>query len=220
MIAIGVTGTDTGVGKTVVSCALAAGLAGHGARVGVMKPVETGIVADNDQRDARRLARAARSNDAASLICPYTFSAPLAPMLAARQVGATIDQGVLDQAFHEVASGRDVIIVEGAGGLLVPITRQCDFATLFGRWELGLVIVAANRLGVVNHVLLTLHAARTAALNVAAIVLNPAAGPVPPDESASTNAALLSELVDEVPVLQFPWVDEVDDHQLLARAAA
>jgi dethiobiotin synthetase len=218
MIAIGVTGTDTGVGKTVVSCALAAALAIRGARVGVMKPVETGIGEGMTQSDASRLAAAALSNDERATVSPYTFSTPLAPLMAARQAGVTVDLALLDRAFLTIGTGRDVVIVEGAGGLLVPIAERCDFATLFGRWGLSLVVVAANRLGVVNHVLLTLRAARASALSVGAIVVH-ATGPVAADESASTNVALLAELVGDVPVLQFPWMDAVDGHRVLAGAA-
>ena len=218
MIAIGITGTDTGVGKTVVSCALAAALAIRGARVGVMKPVETGVGKEFDPSDASLLAWAAQSHDDRSLVCPYRFPAPLAPLTAARLAGAVIDLDRLDGAFQGIGNDCDIVLVEGAGGLLVPITETCTFATLFSRWRLSLVVVAANRLGVVNHVLLTLRAAQSSSLNVSAIVLHNA-GPVAADDSAVGNAALLAELVDGVPVVQFPWIEAVADRHVLARAA-
>lgn len=221
MIAIGVTGTDTGVGKTVVSCALAAALANRGVRVGVMKPVETGVIEGTegtDQTDASRLASAAQNHDELALIRPYAFAAPLAPLVAARRAGVTIDLDRLDRAFQTIGNGRDVVIVEGAGGLLVPITEKCGFDALFTRWRLSLIVVAANRLGAVNHVLLTLRAAHASALRVSAIVLH-GTGPAPADESAAANAALLTELVGAVPVFSFPWMHAVDNYQELSRAA-
>ena len=218
MIAIGVTGTDTGVGKTVVGCALAAALVTRTLRVGVMKPVETGILAGQGHSDASRLAGAAQSHDDPSLICPFRFPAPLAPLLAARAAGVTVDLGRLDRALRAISAERDAVIVEGAGGLLVPITETCDVAALFSRWRLGLIVVAPNRLGVVNHVLLTLRAARSATLTVGAIVLHDL-GPVPADESAAGNATLLSEFAGGIPIVRFPWIRAASDHQELAHTA-
>lgn len=218
MIALGVTGTDTGVGKTVVSSALAAAYAKSGARVGVMKPVETGVARDAIDRDGTKLAKAAGSRDDASLITPYTFPDPLAPLVAARRVGASVDVGRLDGAFRTISRDRDVVIVEGAGGLLVPVTDEHAFDTLFARWKLAVVLVAANRLGVINHVRLTMRAARGAALNVRAVVLNDT-GDDSGDASASSNETLLHELLPDVRVVRFPWVPDPCDHQALAAVA-
>jgi dethiobiotin synthetase len=218
MIALGVTGTDTGVGKTIVSAALAAAYAKSGARVGVMKPVETGVTRESTDRDGVRLAKAAGSRDDTSLITPYAFPDPLAPLVAARRVGAAIDIGRLDGAFRSISRDRDVVIVEGAGGLLVPLTDDHAFDTLFLRWKLGVLVVAANRLGVINHVRLTLRAARAVGLNIRAIVLNDT-GNDAADASTSSNETLLHELISDVRVVRFPWVPDPCDHQVLASAA-
>jgi dethiobiotin synthetase len=218
MIALGVTGTDTGVGKTVVSAALAAAYAKNGARVGVMKPVETGAQREAADRDGARLAKAAGSRDDTSLITPYTFPDALAPLIAARRIGVTVDLGRLDGAFRSISRDRDVVIVEGAGGLLVPLTDQHAFDTLFLRWKLGVVLVAANRLGVINHVRLTMRAARNAALNVRAVVLNDT-GEASADASTSSNENLLNELLPDVRIVRFPWIPDPCDHQALAAVA-
>lgn len=216
MIALGITGTDTGVGKTVVACALAAALRDRGARVGVMKPVETGVTDGNGGSDAELLRLAAGSRDALEAVRPYVFPDPLAPLAAARRAGTAVDLAVLDRAFATVSADRDAVLVEGAGGLLVPITGGADFATLFTRWRLGVVIVAPNRLGVVNHVLLTLRAARGSGLDVRAVVLvDPRDGA---DPSADGNGALVRELGDGVHVLSFPRVERATDPTVLARA--
>src|ERR1043165_8877406 len=119
MTVIAITGTDTGVGKTVVACALSAALADRGIRVGVMKPVETGIADGAEASDAQSLASAARCDEAIERIRPYSFTAPLAPILAAREAGTAIDLGRIENAFHGMAPSYDVIILEGAGGLMV-----------------------------------------------------------------------------------------------------
>lgn len=218
MIALGVTGTDTGVGKTVVSAALAAAYVKNGARVGVMKPVETGVTRESTDHDGARLAKAAGSRDDTSLITPYTFPDALAPLGAARRIGATIDVGRLDGAFRSISRDRDVVIVEGAGGLLVPVTDEHAFDTLFLRWKLGVVLVAANRLGVINHVRLTMRAARASGLNVRVVVLNDT-GSGDADASTSSNETLLHELIPDVRLLRFPWIPDPCDHQALAAVA-
>ena len=218
MIALGITGTDTSVGKTLVGCALASALLARGIRVGVMKPVETGVVAGANDSDAQRLADAAHSDDDLDVIRPYAFPAPLAPIAAARLAHATIELDRLDESFAAIGRDRDIVIVEGAGGLFVPMTRTCDVATLFARWNLTVIVVAPNRLGVVNHVRLNLRAADALALRVAAAVLHDT-GPAPADASSSDNQSLLTELVAPATVLRFPWMSNPNDHQALARAA-
>ncbi|HKS07578.1 MAG TPA: dethiobiotin synthase [Gemmatimonadaceae bacterium] len=218
MIAIGVTGTDTGVGKTVVSCAIAASFAQHGGRVGVMKPIETGVTTTDGDRDGLRLAKAALSQDDMKVVTPYTFPHPVAPLVAARRAKTEIDLGRLDGAFRAASKNRDVVIVEGAGGLLVPITPTEAFDSLFVRWKLGVVIVAANRLGVLNHAQLTTRAALASGLRIRAVVLNDV-GDAAGDASVSSNEVMLRELLGTVRILRFPWVPPPCDHEALAVAA-
>ena len=209
MIRIGVTGTDTGIGKTVVTCALAAALRRRGLRVAALKPVETGASFDDPARDGRRLLRAAGDDQPLSVTAPLTFADAVAPLAAARHEGRTIDIARLDDAVRSASLGRDAVLVEGAGGLLVPVTEHASFDALFARWGLDLVIVAANRLGVINHTRLTLQAARAAGLHVRAVVLNELSMN-PADASAAENARLIAEL-ERVPVAELPWIARLDD---------
>src|SRR5947199_128418 len=155
MIRLGITGTDTGVGKTVVTCALGAGLRARGVEVVAMKPIETGVAFDDPQRDGLRIARAAQNAVALSTSAPIVFDRPLAPLIASRLANTVVDLTVLDAAVRASAEGAGALLIEGAGGLLVPVTSDFSFAELFARWQLRLVIVAANRLGVINHTMLT-----------------------------------------------------------------
>jgi dethiobiotin synthetase len=216
MIRLGVTGTDTGVGKTVITVALVALLRRRGLRVAAMKPVETGVL-PGAPTDAARLRAAAGGKDRPGDVSPATYAEPLAPLVAARRAGRPVDLEALAAAFARLAARRDAIVVEGAGGLLVPLTDHVSYAELFAGWRLGLVVVAANRLGAINHVLLTVHAARTAELEIRGVVLNAVTGAVP-DAAAQTNAAALARLLPDIPVLSWPWLTDVSDDALATRA--
>ena len=126
-----ITGTDTGVGKTFVACALAHALRAGGRRVTVMKPVETGVTGVPD--DARRLREAAADPAALDEICPYRLRAPLAPVVAARLEGVTIDLARLEALIRRRLENADVLLVEGAGGLLVPIADSVTWADVAAR---------------------------------------------------------------------------------------
>lgn len=205
MIAIGVTGTDTGIGKTVVSRAIVASLGANGRRVAAMKPVESG-----GTEDAEALWRVSGMSHPRDLVCPVSLAEPLAPMVAAQRANTPIDLGVIDSAFRRLTSGSDAIVVEGAGGLLVPITKVESFATLFARWKLELVIVAPNRLGTINHTLLTVRVAREHGLRIRAIVLNTITRQ-PPGIPELTNLALLRELLPDLRIVPFGFTETPDD---------
>jgi dethiobiotin synthetase len=208
MIRLGVTGTDTGVGKTVVACAIASGLRRRGLHVAAMKPVETGIAPDDPTRDGARLARAAGGTLPLSLLSPIVFPDPVAPLVAARRIGTQVDLALLDHAVRAASNGADALVVEGAGGLLVPITERVAFDTLFSRWKLDAVVVAANRLGVISHTRLTLAALRTAGITISMVVLNSLTAES--DTSAVENATIIAEL-ENVPVVELPWLPEPGD---------
>jgi dethiobiotin synthetase len=212
MIRLAVTGTDTGVGKTVIALALVALLRRRGLRVAAMKPVETGVL-PGAPTDAARLRAAAGGGDQAGDVCPVMYAEPLAPFVAAERAGRPVDFEALDSAFARLTTGRDAIVVEGAGGLLVPLSESVSYAELFARWRLGLVVVAPNRLGVINHVLLTVHAARTAELVIRGVVLNDSTSG-PPDAAAQTNAAALAHLLSGIPVLSCPWLTDMSGDAL------
>ena len=190
MSALFVTGTDTGVGKTFVACAAAHALRTRGRRVSVMKPVETGV--ESAPEDALRLRAAAADEAPLDTICPYRFRAPLAPAVAARAEGRRIDVDALVDAVLARCETADVLLVEGAGGLLVPLAGTTTFADLAVRCALPVLIVAANRLGTVNHTALTARVAAGYGLAVCGFVLSqPAAAP---DASAESNAGAIAAL--------------------------
>src|SRR5215510_7648161 len=190
MTALFITGTDTGVGKTFVACALAVALRARGRRVAVMKPVETGV--DGTPDDALRLRAAADDRAPLDAICPLRFRAPLAPAVAARLEGRTIDVGALVEAIGRRARDADVLLVEGAGGLLVPLDARTTWADVAAHAALPLLIVAANRLGTVNHCALTARVAASAGLAVRGFVLSQPAAET--DASAATNAETIAAL--------------------------
>lgn len=223
---LAVTGTDTGVGKTLVTCALLAALRARGLRVPGMKPVETGIVERHAGTDAARLRRAAGDVDDPADVCPVTYAEPLAPLVAARRAGRPVDLAALDAAHARLARLADGVVVEGAGGLLVPFADGVDLADLALRWQCGLVLVAADRLGVLNHTLLTVREAARRGLRVHAVVLN-ALRPAPLDVAEATNLDALRTLLPDVSVLAFPYVADGDalshdalSHDALARLGA
>ena len=182
-----VTGTDTGVGKTLVACAIVRGLRRRGLDVGVMKPVETGVGAAGPL-DARALREAAGVDDPLEDVCPQRFALPAAPAVSAVHEGSAVDLAQLDAAFERLAAHHEYLLVEGAGGLLVPVTAELSMAGLAARWELPLIVVARARLGTINHTRLTLEVARGRGLAIAGLVLSHADGPTSPADAANLRA--------------------------------
>jgi dethiobiotin synthetase len=170
-----------------------------------MKPIETG-----DGDDATRLCTAAGDIYPLDLVRPIAFAEPLAPIIAARRAHTPINIGALDTAFSQLLATSDAIVVEGAGGLLVPLTETETFATLFKRWELELIIVAANRLGAVNHTLLTVQCARVHGLAIRGVILNTISN-ARPSIAELTNQGLLKELLPTIPVVNIPYTDTPQD---------
>ena len=190
MNALLVTGTDTGVGKTFVACALVTALRQRGLRVAVMKPVETGV--QGKPEDARALRAAAADPGPLDDICPYRFRAPLAPVVAARLEGTTVDVARLLALVARRRQGADILVIEGAGGLLVPLDARTTYAELAARGGLPVLIVGANRLGTVNHCALTARVAASAGLVVPGFVLSQTTPET--DRSAATNAETIATL--------------------------
>jgi dethiobiotin synthetase len=210
VIRLGITGTDASVGKTVIAAGLTAWLRARGVDTAAMKPVESA----GDSHDAKILYQASGFSGSFSDVCPVRLDEPLSPFAAASGQVSTIDLSQLDAAFARLSCNRNGIIVEGAGGLLVPITHTLSYAQLFARWNLEIIIVAADTLGVVNHVLLTVMAALEQRLEIRGIVLNsvPAADDTK-DLSRQSNYERLHQLVPKVPVIPFSHV--VDPRNLL-----
>jgi dethiobiotin synthetase len=199
-----VTGTDTEVGKTAVACAIAATLAAAGRRVSVFKPVVTGLAGTaSGPPDHERLRASARSRQSAAEVAPYLFDSAVSPHLAAELAGVTLEPHSLRAAAHAAAARGDVLVAEGVGGLLVPLSEDYlvrDFAT-----DLGLPVVIAARpgLGTISHTLMTLECARAAGLEVRAVVLTP--WPAHPTAMQRSNRETIARLggveVETLPML-------------------
>ena len=186
-----VTGTDTGVGKTVIAGGLAASLASIGADVGVMKPIATGGEAPAStstlgdgatsagavnprlvSEDAIFLKHAAQAEDSLELINPICLREPLAPSVASTLENVPVDLARVDAAFHQLCRNHDFVVVEGVGGLAAPIRDDVLVAHLAARFELPLIVVARPTLGTINHTLLTVKLARSLNLEIHGIILN------------------------------------------------
>ncbi len=182
MNGIYVTGTDTEVGKTWFSVALIRSLRKTIPRVGAYKPVASGLSVAGDS-DASRLWEATGRLESMKLVCPQAFAAPLAPPLAASLEGQKVDASLLSMGVRAWNGRCDVLVVEGAGGLLSPLTFEMTNADLAAKLGWPIAIVVANQLGAVNQALMAYEVATTRKLAVAAIVLNEASR-----QNASTYA--------------------------------
>ncbi|MBI4400341.1 MAG: dethiobiotin synthase [Nitrospirae bacterium] len=209
-----VTGTDTGVGKTVVAAALARCLRQHGLSVGVMKPIETGHTAGTSSTsDADRLRAAIGTADSLDLVSPYRFSAPLAPLAAARRAGLTIEIERIVSACKELAARYQYLVVEGVGGVMVPITNHLTVCDLIVRFSLPAVVVSRATLGGVNHALLTVEALRQRRVAILGIVMNHrVTPPESPDDRLQQEATVgLVKELSGVPVVgPLPHEAELD----------
>ncbi len=197
-----VTGTDTAVGKTGVAAALAWLLRRHGIAVGVFKPVETGCRRRGGRcypADAALLRVVADAPDPIETIVPYRLPAARAPWVAASAAGVCIDLDRLVRTAAHLMPRPGRLIVEGAGGLLVPLTATASYRDLARRLGLPLVIVGRAGLGTINHTRLTVEAAQRSGLRVACVVLNCGVERVPAEMARSNQAAL--EALLPVPVL-------------------
>ncbi|MCC6750503.1 MAG: dethiobiotin synthase [Deltaproteobacteria bacterium] len=250
-----ITGTDTGVGKTLFTGALAAALVRRGLRVAVMKPVETGCPlraappAGNvsseeaaalarlarlagpppagllaqlspdqlEPQDALFLLRASGSSAPLELVNPYRFAPAVAPSVAARAAGTPLDPAHLRACFLALARDADLVLVEGAGGLLVPLTDELLVADLARLFTLPVVVVGRSTLGTLNHTLLTVEALRSRELPLAGVVLNRLVEPRSAEEAA--NPAEIERLAGPVVRGVLPYFSPAqrDDFEFLAQ---
>jgi dethiobiotin synthetase len=170
-----ITGTDTGVGKTYVARGIARTLTRAGIDVGVMKPAETGCGRRSGQlipSDAIRLVKAAGVHDSLDLVNPYRFARALAPSVAAELAGKTISPTRIINSFRVLSRRHDCMVVEGAGGIMVPLSGNYLYLYLAAALRLPVVIVARPGLGTINHTLLTISALKKQRLRIAGIVMN------------------------------------------------
>lgn len=206
-----VSGIDTDIGKTVVTGLMARYLASAGMDVITVKMVQTGCDGFSDDLTVHRrlCAIGTQPEDFAGFTAPQIFKFPSSPALAARLEGRAIDLARIESAVAECARRRELVLVEGAGGLAVPLTDDVlmvDFAAA-RRWPL--VLVACSRLGAVNHTLLSLEAAKARGMTVAGVVLNyhPSVDPAIDADTEATVRVALSRLGWRPVVVRVPRVD-------------
>jgi dethiobiotin synthetase len=198
-----ITGTDTGVGKTVVGCALAEELRRRRVDVGVMKPVETGV-GPQGPLDAISLVESAQGKDPLELVCPQRFALPAAPIVAASSEGRSVDLDAIRTAYRTLAARHERMLVEGAGGLLVPIHADYTMADLARDLGLPLLVVTRASLGTINHTRLTLEVAGHRALPIAGVVISHGPRAISPTDAKNLEAlrdTLGDRLVGEIPTL-------------------
>jgi dethiobiotin synthetase len=197
-----ITGTDTGVGKTYVAAGLATALRLQGVNVGVMKPAETGCAVRKGRlipSDALKLMRAAEVSDPLSLVNPCRFRKPLAPSVAAEMERKKIDPERILIAYRELSQRHEFMIVEGAGGIMVPLSGAYLYLDLAAEMKSPVVIVARPSLGTINHTLLTISALKERGLAIAGIVIN-YSDSRKPGLSETTSPAVIESL-SEVRIL-------------------
>lgn len=214
-----ITGTDTGVGKTIVASVLARLLLNKGVNVGVMKPVTTGcrhLEGRLFSADAELLAWSAGIT-VSSEVAPYLFKEPIAPSAAAELDHSKIEFSRIIAAYHRLSEKHDFIIVEGAGGLMVPLAGGLLVSDLVVQLALPLIVVARPDLGTVNHTLLTCFAARGLGCNVKGTIINNY--PLNPDLASSTAPHLIDSL-SGVPLLaRLPSITETDEKTVVEQLA-
>jgi len=208
-----ITGTDTGVGKTVVTAGLLSLYRKRGLNVGVMKPIETGVdpeCSSAANSDAKFLTEIAQSADAPSLICPVRLKPAASPLQAAKMANRSIDPEMIIDCFSQLADRHEHLLVEGVGGLLVPIAPNYLVSDLIRDLGLPLLVVARDTLGTLNHTLLTLKAARQEGIAVRGVILN-RTEPGEESDIERGHAEIITEF-SGIPVLgKFPFIGNVSE---------
>lgn len=220
-----ITGTDTNVGKTVIAGAIAAFLRSREVKVGVMKPLESGCLSGVRSKgkgrtltksDSLFLKEMSGASDDLDLINTYAFEAPLAPGVAADLEGVEISLPRIQENFNKLSLIHEAMIVEGAGGVMVPVAREKNMADLIEMFGIPVLLVARAGLGTVNHTLLSLSYLEERGIRVAGVLLNhlsPAE-----DLSVRYNSKTLSQWT-KVPIWgEFPYLKNLKDRALLVKA--
>ena len=204
-----ITGTDTGVGKTLVSCALLHAFVAQGKRAVGLKPVAAGCDKAGQNDDARSLLAAGNVQAAYDQINPYCFEQPIAPHLAARQAGGSIEFPRILSSYRLLAGQADEVVVEGVGGFCVPLNDKQDSADLARQLELPVILVVGMRLGCLNHALLTLRAIDDYQLECAGWVANVLDAGMP---ALQENIAALRERIAAPLLGIIPYQAQLDAH--------
>ncbi len=217
-----VTGTDTDCGKTIIAGGIARALLHKGYNVGVMKPVATwgdprrepGTRVRWISDDVLHLRQAAATSDSLDLINPFCFKAAMAPWPAARQEKKNIDVNRIISVYRELCQRHDFMVVEGVGGLLVPIKRDFFVVDLIARMKLPAIIVTHPALGTLNHTLLTVQALKKAGVPLAGIVINNYRGKT---RAEQTNPQVLRKILDRNIIVVPHQPRFASDYDALAR---
>lgn len=209
-----VTGTDTGVGKTVASCVLLRALSRSDLRAIGMKPVASGLVERDGlwiNEDVQALREASNSEAALELINPYCFKEPIAPHIAAQQQGVVIDLATIHSCYRLLSEKADCVLVEGVGGPLVPLSKQHDTLDIAKALDLKVILVVGLRLGCLNHALLAEHAIRARGLRLAGWIANQ----IDPNMlRVEENRAFLREQFPAPCIAQWEWQSQLDIEKL------
>lgn len=204
-----ITGTDTGVGKTVVTACLANLFKSQD--VGVMKPIETGVDPKCNSAansDAKFLMEVSGTTDTEEEVCPHRLKTPASPYQASQVAGISIQPSTILEKFKILQSRHNMMLVEGIGGLLVPITTNYNVADLAREIGLPLIIVSRIRVGTLNHTLLTINAARQHGLKIKGVILNRQEGG-DLDEVEKQQGKLIEELSDTPILGTCPYLEDV-----------
>lgn len=187
-----ITGTGTGVGKTIAAAAVTAALTGHGVNAGVMKPIATGMdPGESGMSDPDWLAWATGVTDPPDLIAPYRFGVPASPLVAAARDGRAIDPARIIEALEALSARHDCVVVEGIGGVLVPITADFFVADLAKQLGLPVLIVAHAGLGSINHTLLTVECLRNRGVAIGGLIFNHPSPPLTAEAVSETVTTIL-----------------------------
>lgn len=205
-----ITGTDTEIGKTFFTGGLAGVLRQAGHDVGVFKPLMSGERRESETSDAYLLKMMSGVDDSLEEINPFQLDEPLAPALAQERAGTNYDHDDVLEAWYNLSPKHDSMLIEGAGGITVPYGPNFTVIDLAQEVRLPLLIVARPNLGTINHILLTIHYAKTHGLHVAGVIFN---GLRENGLAEQTNPALLQKMTD-VPLLgSIPWTDRKLDRE-------
>jgi dethiobiotin synthetase len=166
-----ITGTDTGIGKTVATCALARAFVAQGLQVAGMKPIAAGLINEVSE-DLLHIERACNVSVPRSLSCPYAFPDPIAPHLAAQRANTTIVLQTIAAAYAELAMSAQIVLIEGAGGALVPLNKTADMLDIARACRVPVFLVVGMKLGCLNHALLSTAAIRARGLVIAGWAAN------------------------------------------------
>ena len=207
-----ITGTDTGVGKTVVCAGLAAAFKKRSIDVGIMKPIATGVKRHKGRfisSDVEFLMKASKANDPHSLVNPYCIDLPLAPHIAFKLRKKNISIKKIKECINELIDRHELLLIEGIGGLLVPISRDYLVIDLIRDLDIPLVIVSRNGLGTINHTLLTVRQAEEAGINILGVIFNRTTQDKR-DISKKTNPGIIRKLANVDVLGELPYAEAVN----------